>query len=66
MKVCGNCGEEIATKDGDNLCESCDNAESKKRLARNRRQAATQERESVMRSLGLTKVRGALGGTYWE
>lgn len=24
------------------------------------------ERESAMRSLGLMKVKGALGGTYWE
>lgn len=23
-------------------------------------------REDVMRSCGLTKVRGAMGGTYWE
>lgn len=24
------------------------------------------EREQAMRDLGLTKVKGALGGTYWE
>ncbi len=24
------------------------------------------ERENALRSLGLKKVRGALGGTYWE
>lgn len=24
------------------------------------------EKNDAMRSLGLTKVRGALGGTYWE
>ena len=24
------------------------------------------EKEQAMRDLGLTKVRGALGGTYWE
>lgn len=31
------------------------------RVARNRR-----AREDTLRSLGLVKVRGALGGTYWE
>jgi hypothetical protein len=30
------------------------------------RNAARQSREQAMKDLGLTKVRGALGGTYWE
>jgi len=66
MKVCGNCGIEIGTLDGDNLCASCDNAESVAELKRKRRNARRRERDAVMRSLGLTKVRGALGGVYWE
>jgi hypothetical protein len=33
---------------------------------RARRRALRRAREDVLRSLGLVKVRGALGGTYWE
>lgn len=33
----------------------------RERINRNRR-----ERDSCLRDLGLVKVRGALGGTYWE
>lgn len=58
MKVCEKCGEEIATKDGDNDCGKC---RKKKDRAKRRK-----EREDVLRSCGLVKVRGALGGTYWE
>lgn len=73
MKFCERCGEEIATKDGENLCPQCDEviglgipqlerADARRRRVRfNRRQ-----RESMLKSLGLVKVRGALGGTYWE
>ena len=60
MKVCEKCGEEIGGKDGDNLCGDCD--QEKKRRGRLSKKA----RESVLRSLGLVKVKGALGGTYWE
>ncbi len=69
MKFCGRCGDEIATKDGDNLCARCEDddgrdAAAKKRRARAR--ARRKERAEVLRSLGLTRVKGALGGTYWE
>lgn len=60
MKTCEKCGEEIATKDGDNRCTRCENGRRPKAKA-NRK-----AREDALRSLGLTKVRGALGGTYWE
>ena len=64
MKVCARCGEEIWTRDGDNLCAACDRAEG---LGRGRKPSISRKaREDVMRSLGLVKVRGALGGTYWE
>jgi hypothetical protein len=33
---------------------------------RARRNAARRVREDTLRSLGLKKVRGALGGVYWE
>lgn len=65
MKVCENCGEEIFTKDGEGLCPDCDKAEAdgKRRAKANERRRA---RDAAMRSLGLVKVRGAMGGTYWE
>ena len=63
MKVCETCGVEIGGRDGvDNRCADCD---GKLRISRKRR-AARRARDEVMRSLGLVKVRGALGGTYWE
>ena len=58
MKVCNRCGNEIATRDGQNQCPSgCGKRATK---------LTKKEREQAMRDLGLTKVRGALGGTYWE
>jgi len=33
---------------------------------RKRRNAARKAREQAMRDCGLVKVRGALGGVYWE
>ena len=38
-------------------------AENIKRAKRNK---ARRDREQLMRDMGLVKVRGALGGTYWE
>lgn len=35
----------------------------RKRVARNQ---ARRDRERLMRDFGLVKVRGNLGGTYWE
>jgi len=51
------------------MCEecrdgSCDKCRRFKRNAKAR--AARKVREDAMRSLGLKKVRGNLGGTYWE
>lgn len=64
MKVCEVCGNEIATRDGDNECASCASLEHvRKRQAKSK---ARREREAILRSFGLVKVRGALGGTYWE
>lgn len=68
MKVCEACGDEISTKDGEGLCARCEAMEERgkdpKKAARARR--ARRSRDAAMRSLGLVKVRGALGGTYWE
>ena len=63
MKVCERCGVEIATRDGENMCPKCDEGKRRKNA---KRRAARKAREAVMRSLGLVKVKGALGGTYWE
>ena len=62
MKVCEKCGEEIGTRDGDNFCSDCANQIKK----RERTTALRRAREDALRSCGLKKVRGALGGTYWE
>ena len=62
MKVCKDCGDEIMTVDRENQCQACEKKKIKKAAARERRRA----NDEVMRSLGLKKVRGALGGTYWE
>lgn len=65
MKFCEKCGVEVDTKDGENLCRECDDAEANgKRIAGAK--ARRREREEALKSLGLVKVRGALGGTYWE
>jgi uncharacterized Zn finger protein (UPF0148 family) len=66
MKTCQHCGIEIYTKDGDNLCQACED-----RLAMGKRptkRAHSQRRgiDNIMADLGLVKVRGALGGTYYE
>ena len=68
MKVCETCGREIATIDGENQCLTCEEGafyhgfEEMMAKARQRRK----ERDQVMRDRGLVKVKGALGGTYWE
>jgi len=64
MKCCESCGDEISTRDGENKCEKCDDSPARAKRAKAR--ANRRARESVMRSLGLTKVRGAMGGVYWE
>lgn len=41
--------------------------QAEKELAnRKKRNLARKERDEVMKSCGLVKVRGAEGGTYWE
>lgn len=60
MKVCSKCGDEISTRDGVNSCQSC---KLKKAAERKANKKAI---DDAMRSMGLTKVRGAMGGTYWE
>ena len=66
MKTCRDCGIEISTKDGDNYCAACEN---RRALGRKRSKRARSQRSMIdqaMRDLGLVKVRGVLGGTYYE
>jgi hypothetical protein len=63
MKFCNVCGCEIATRDGENTCRSCEDAGAKKKAKAKR---ARLEREAALLSCGLVKVRGAMGGIYWE
>lgn len=62
--ICVRCQKESDSA----LCESCDwnNKENKKKMMNRRRNLDRKNKDMVMRSLGLVKVRGALGGTYWE
>ena len=65
MKVSETCGDLIGTRDGDNQCRKCEEAaEDKAKLAK--RRAQRRARDQALRDLGLVKVRGALGGVYWE
>lgn len=71
MKFCEVCEEEIATKDGNNRCGRCEyidsiRSENKRRKQNAKARANRKAREEVLRDLGLVKVKGALGGTYWE
>jgi hypothetical protein len=81
MKVCEVCGDEIFTVDGDNRCDraKCQNAPeveedvqhkpftigavlSSKPKRKRQKSAQTLANEAC----GLRRVRGALGGIYWE
>lgn len=70
MKVCLKCGNEISTRDGENLCSDCETAEmSDMETRRKRNTKARRNRKAindVMESLGLKRVRGAMGGVYYE
>ena len=44
-------------------CKALNRSEESKRHGRNK---ARRERDQVKRDCGLVKVRGNLGGTYWE
>jgi len=69
MKVCETCGADIdGTKDGESRCAYCEEVVvNQENLAVKARQRAKRRvRDAAMRSCGLVKVKGALGGTYWE
>jgi predicted Fe-S protein YdhL (DUF1289 family) len=60
MKVCSKCGAEFDGLDGQNTCDGC------KKKSKERAKMQRKARESILRDLGLVKVRGAMGGVYWE
>jgi hypothetical protein len=73
MKVCETCGNDIdGARDGENTCRDCDEfatigvVGALQAAKRRKRNASRRARENALRSCGLVKVRGALGGTYWE
>ena len=79
MQFCAICDERVAVCPCCNLCDSCGHhpacskkswsgkAEEEKRKARNAKARARRaEIKGLMYSLGVKKVKGALGGTYWE
>jgi uncharacterized Zn finger protein (UPF0148 family) len=65
MKTCEKCGEEISTKDGENTCSDCEKEEVS-RAKKAKRNAARRARHQMLLDLGLVRVRGNLGGTYYE
>jgi hypothetical protein len=79
---CGDCGTAVRREESKpGLCSSCWNrwmdagapelagyiagleAAAKRRARKN---AARRERDQAMRDCGLVRVRGSLGGTFWE
>lgn len=65
MKVCSVCGGEIGTRDGDNMCSRCEAAADRGKCRKGAREAR-RIRHQIMTEFGLVRVRGALGGVYYE
>lgn len=63
MKVCQNCGDEIATPDGENECTACADACEALREIYHQNLVGV---ENALYSLGLVRVEGICGGIYWE
>lgn len=69
IRVFGNISEVYGTKTGKVFFQGSiiECAKEIKRIRRNwTRKASRKALNEAMGSLGLVKVRGALGGTYWE
>ena len=65
MKVCEICGSErVGARDTEKMCAACIQIGASKAAVTYARVKI--EREDALRSCGLVKVRGILGGTYWE
>lgn len=67
MKFCEVCLAEIdGAKDGENRCPECKEIETLKKHKRRMASVRNRERHELLTSLGLKRVRGALGGVYYE
>ena len=66
MKVCEKCETEIFTGDGDNKCPACERAAGENKKKKEKKKFDVAAKRALMTSLGLTRVRGALGGIYYE
>lgn len=66
MKVCELCGDEIFTRDGENRCQACDTDDHPKPKEKRRRRSNRRAMDELMADLGMVRVKGALGGTYYE
>jgi hypothetical protein len=66
VKVCEHCGVEIDGLDGDNLCRECEESDVEIKPTTKRKGLSRRDRDDLMSSLGLVKVKGACGGVYWE
>jgi tRNA(Ile2) C34 agmatinyltransferase TiaS len=62
MKFCEICMEEIDGKDGENRCPKCEEKATRTRAKKRQRNI----RHQVLTDLGLKRVRGSLGGVYYE
>jgi len=57
----------VFCKDKPECCASCDEKNRKAKEARRKAKARRKERAEVLKSLGLTPVKGVVSGkTYWE
>lgn len=62
VAYCLRCGDMFDKgRSKSDLCPACRRRDARIRAAHNRK-----ARESILRDCGLVKVRGALGGVYWE
>lgn len=66
MKVCERCESMIDGRDGENRCTRCEGLAERKRITNAKAKVRRDSIRSAMESLGLVRVRGALGGIYWE
>lgn len=67
MKTCERCGEEMVGADeSETVCSKCEAAQTAKLIKSRAAAQRRREKEAVLKSMGLVKVKGALGGTYWE
>ena len=65
VKVCGNCGEAIPDKDGENFCRSCEERRGDP-VAMRLRRGMRNDRGAARLSAGLVMVLDDFGGTHWR